>query len=41
MIGTGIDYSIQTTQRVREEIAKGLSKIEAVKTTIETTDGHW
>jgi hydrophobe/amphiphile efflux-3 (HAE3) family protein len=37
MIGTGIDYSIQTTQRVREEIAKGVSKIEAVKTTIETT----
>jgi len=37
MIGTGIDYSIQTTQRVREEIAKGVSKIEAVQTTIETT----
>jgi predicted RND superfamily exporter protein len=37
MIGTGIDYSIQTTQRVREEIAKGVLKIEAVKTTIETT----
>jgi hydrophobe/amphiphile efflux-3 (HAE3) family protein len=37
MIGTGIDYSIQTTQRVREEITKGVSKIEAVKTTIETT----
>ena len=37
MIGTGIDYSIQTTQRVREEMAKGVSKIEAVKTTIETT----
>ncbi len=37
MIGTGIDYSIQTTQRVREEIGKGLSKTEAVKTTIETT----
>jgi predicted RND superfamily exporter protein len=37
MIGTGIDYSIQTTQRVREEIAKGVSKTEAVKTTIETT----
>jgi predicted RND superfamily exporter protein len=37
MVGTGIDYSIQTTQRVREEIAKGVSKIEAVKTTIETT----
>ncbi len=37
MVGTGIDYSIQTTQRVREEIAKGVLKIEAVKTTIETT----
>jgi hydrophobe/amphiphile efflux-3 (HAE3) family protein len=37
MVGTGIDYSIQTTQRVREELAKGVSKIEAVKTTIETT----
>ena len=37
MVGTGIDYSIQTTQRVREEIAKGVSKTEAVKTTIETT----
>jgi predicted RND superfamily exporter protein len=37
MIGTGIDYSIQTTQRVREELAKGVSKIEAVITTIETT----
>jgi len=37
MIGTGIDYSIQTTQRVREEVAKGLSKTDAVRTTIETT----
>jgi hypothetical protein len=37
MVGTGIDYSIQTTQRVREEIAKGVSKVEAVKKTIETT----
>jgi predicted RND superfamily exporter protein len=37
MIGTGIDYSIQTTQRVREEIAKGVTKTEAVTTTIETT----
>lgn len=37
MIGTGIDYSIQTTQRVREEIAKGVSKADAVKTMIETT----
>jgi predicted RND superfamily exporter protein len=37
MIGTGIDYSIQTTQRVREEIAKGISKTEAVITTIQTS----
>jgi len=37
MIGTGIDFSIQATQRVREEIAKGGSKTEAVKTMIETT----
>ncbi|MFA5102144.1 MAG: MMPL family transporter [Candidatus Thermoplasmatota archaeon] len=37
MIGTGIDYSIQTTQRVREEIQKGVAKTEAVITTIETT----
>jgi predicted RND superfamily exporter protein len=37
MIGTTIDYSIQVTQRVREEIARGISKIEAVKTTIETS----
>jgi predicted RND superfamily exporter protein len=37
MIGTGLDYSIQTTQRVREEIANGLSKVDAVKTTIETS----
>ncbi|MDH7507502.1 MAG: MMPL family transporter, partial [Candidatus Thermoplasmatota archaeon] len=37
MLGTGIDYSIQTTQRVREEIEKGSSKIDAVKTSIETS----
>ena len=37
MIGTGIDYSIQTTQRVREEIEKGSSKIDAVKRSIETS----
>jgi predicted RND superfamily exporter protein len=37
MIGTGIDYSIQTTNRVREEIAKGVSKTDAVQTAIETT----
>ncbi|MFH1101136.1 MAG: MMPL family transporter [Methanobacteriota archaeon] len=37
MIGTGIDYSIQTNQRFKEERAKGVSKIDAMKTTIETT----
>ena len=37
MIGTAIDYSIQATQRVREEVARGISKIDAVKTTIETS----
>jgi hypothetical protein len=37
MIGTGIDYSIQTTQRVREERANGLSKVDAVKKTMETS----
>lgn len=37
MIGTGIDYSIQVTNRFREEITKGLSKIDAIRTTIETT----
>lgn len=37
MVGTGIDYSIQTTQRVKEEIANGLSKVDAVKKTIETS----
>jgi predicted RND superfamily exporter protein len=37
MIGTGIDYSIQTTQRVREEIEKGSSKEDAVKISLETS----
>jgi len=37
MIGTGIDYSIQVTNRTREELANGLSKIDAVRTAIETT----
>ncbi len=37
MIGTGIDYSIQTTQRIREEVEKGVSKIDAVKTSLETS----
>ncbi len=37
MVGTGIDYSIQITQRYREERANGLSKIDAVTTAIETS----
>ena len=37
MIGTGIDYSVQMNQRVREERSNGLSKIDAVKTAIETS----
>ncbi|MCJ7572629.1 MAG: MMPL family transporter [Candidatus Thermoplasmatota archaeon] len=37
MVGTGIDYSIQMTQRVKEERANGLSKIDAVTTAVETT----
>jgi len=37
MIGTAIDYSVQATQRVREEVARGISKVDAVKTTIETS----
>ncbi len=37
MIGTGIDYSIQLTQRYREERTGGLSKIDAVTTALETS----
>jgi predicted RND superfamily exporter protein len=37
MIGTGIDYSVQITQRVKEERENGLSKIDAVRTAIETS----
>ncbi len=37
MIGTGIDYSIQTVNRVKEEINNGLSKTAAVQITFETT----
>jgi len=37
MIGTGIDYSIQTTQRVREEVENGMPKIDAIKKSIETS----
>jgi predicted RND superfamily exporter protein len=37
MIGTGIDYSIQITKRIREEYESGRTKIEAVTTALETT----
>jgi len=37
MIGIGIDYGIHITQRVREEIAAGRSKIDATRTAIEKT----
>ncbi len=37
MIGIGIDYGIHLTQRVREEMAEGKSKMEATKESIEKT----
>jgi predicted RND superfamily exporter protein len=37
MIGIGIDYGVHITHRFREEIAKGLSKIESTKIAIEKT----
>jgi len=37
MIGIGIDYGVHITQRVREELSKGLSKIDAIKIAIERT----
>jgi predicted RND superfamily exporter protein len=37
MIGIGIDYGIHLTQRVREGIEQGLSKMEATKDAIEKT----
>ena len=37
MIGIGIDYGIHITQRVREEIAEGKSKIDATVNSIEKT----
>jgi predicted RND superfamily exporter protein len=37
MIGIGIDYGIHITHRFREELRRGLSKIEATKTAIEKT----
>jgi len=35
VVSTGIDYGIIVTQRLKEERAKGSSKIEALKTTME------
>jgi hydrophobe/amphiphile efflux-3 (HAE3) family protein len=37
MIGIGIDYGVHITHRFREELNRGLSKIEAAKTAIEKT----
>jgi len=37
MIGVGIDYSVHITHRFREEMANGLSKADAIKTSIEKT----
>ena len=37
MIGIGIDYGVHITSRVREEMAKGYSKIEAIRIAIEKT----
>jgi hydrophobe/amphiphile efflux-3 (HAE3) family protein len=37
IVSTGIDYGIIITQRINEEREKGSSKIDAMKTTIETS----
>lgn len=37
MIGIGIDYGVHITQRVREELAGGISKREAIQISIEKT----
>ena len=37
IVSTGIDYGIVITQRLREERVKGVSKIDALKTTMETS----
>jgi len=37
MIGIGIDYGVHITQRVREGLAKGLSKFEATRIAVERT----
>jgi predicted RND superfamily exporter protein len=37
IVSTGIDYGIIITQRLKEEREKGFSKIDALKTTMETS----
>lgn len=37
IVSTGIDYGIIITQRLKEERVKGYSKIDALKTTLETS----
>jgi predicted RND superfamily exporter protein len=37
IVSTGVDYGIIITQRIKEEREKGSSKIDALKTTIETS----
>ena len=37
MVGVGIDYGVHITHRFREEISKGTSKTDAIKTSIERT----
>ncbi len=37
MIGVGIDYGVHITHRFREELAKGLSKNDAIQNSIEKT----
>ena len=37
MIGIGIDYGVHITQRVKEELARGVSKKESIITSIEKT----
>jgi len=37
MVGVGIDYGVHITHRFREEISKGATKTDAIKTSIERT----
>lgn len=37
MVGIGIDYGVHITHRFREEISRGIPKIEAIKISIEKT----